>query len=63
MSTTEGLQVPLMPFSDVKGSAGTDAPAHAVSDVPNANDGVTLGDTVTLNVVLVAHCPAVGVNV
>jgi len=32
-------------------------------DVPKLKVGVMLGVTVTVNVVAVAHCPAVGVNV
>jgi hypothetical protein len=45
------------------GSKGTDAPAQIVSEFPKLNVGIILGFTVTLNVVAVAHCPAVGVNV
>ena len=63
MSTVEGLQVPLIELSDVVGSVGTIPPAHIVSVVPKLNVDVTLGVTVTVNVVATAHCPAVGVNV
>ena len=63
MSTVDGLQVPLIALSDVVGSAGTVPPAHITSVVPKLNVGVTLGVTVTVNVVGTAHCPAVGVNV
>ena len=63
MSTIDGLHVPLIALSDVVGSAGTVPPAHIVSVVPKLNVGVTLGVTVTVNVVGKAHCPAVGVNV
>ena len=52
-----------MPLSDVVGNAGTVAPAQIVSDVPKLNVGISLGVTVTVNVVLVAQSPAVGVNV
>ena len=38
-------------------------PAHIVSDVPKLKVGVTFGFTVTVNVAVVAHKPAVGVNV
>jgi hypothetical protein len=50
-------------LSDVAGKVGTAPPAHIVSEVPNANVGVMLGVTVTANVAVVAHNPAVGVNV
>ena len=63
LSTVEGLQVPLIALSDVVGSVGTIPPAHIVSVVPKLNVDVTLGVTVTVNVVATAHCPAVGVNV
>ena len=52
-----------MLLSDVVGKTGTVPPAHIVSEVPNANVGVMLGVTVTVNVVVVAHNPVVGVNV
>jgi hypothetical protein len=55
--------VPVIPLSDVLGKVGTDPPAHIVNEVPKLNVGVTLGLTVTLNVAVVAHCPASGVNV
>jgi hypothetical protein len=42
---------------------GTVPPTQIVSEVPNVNVGVILGVTVTVNVVVVAHNPAVGVNV
>jgi hypothetical protein len=61
--TVEGLHVPVTPFEDVVGNAGTPEPAQIVSEVPKPNTGVTFGFTVTVNVVGVAHCPAVGVNV
>jgi hypothetical protein len=50
-------------LSDVAGNVGTAPPAHIVKEVPNANVGVMLGVTVTVNVAVVAHNPAVGVNV
>jgi hypothetical protein len=63
LSIIEGLHVPLMLLTDVVGKEGTPVPEHMVSEVPNANVGVMLGVTVTVNVVVVAHNPAVGVNV
>ena len=38
-------------------------PAQMVRLVPKLNVGVTFGFTVTVNVVVVAHNPVVGVNV
>ncbi len=58
----EGLQVPVMPLVDVSGNIAAVAPAQIVCAVPKLNVGVRFGFTVTLNVVLVAHCPAEGVN-
>ena len=63
MSTTEGFHVPVIPLSDELGNAGTVPPAQIVSAVPKLNVGVIFGFTVTANVVVVAHNPAVGVNV
>jgi hypothetical protein len=63
LSTDDGLQLPVIPFVDVVVKVGTDAPAHMVVEVPKLNVGVIFGLTVTVNVVDVAHCPAVGVNV
>ena len=63
MSTTEGLHVPFIPFVDVVGNIGTLPPAQMVKLAPKLNVGVMFGLTVTLNDAVVAHCPAVGVNV
>ena len=63
MSTVEGLHVPVIALSEVPGSAGTAPPAHIVRAVPKLNVGVMFGFTVTVKVVVVAHKPAVGVNV
>src|SRR5215831_10535972 len=51
-----------MPLVDVVGNAGTVAPAQADTEVPKLNVGVTFGFTRTVNVCVVAHWPAVGVN-
>jgi hypothetical protein len=56
-----GLQVPVMPLVEVAGRTG--AVEFRQSDPIGSKVGVTSGSTVTLNVVVVAHCPAVGVNV
>ena len=63
LSTVAGLQEPVIPLSDVAGNAGTAAPAQMVNEVPKLKAGVILGLTVTVKVVVVAHCPAPGVNV
>ena len=56
-----GVQVPVMPLLDVVGNADKVAPEHIGATAVNV--GVTLGLTVIVNVAVVAHCPAVGVNV
>ena len=63
LSTVAGLHVPVIPLVDVAGKAGTLLPAQMVSELPKLNAGVTIGLTVTLNVVVVAQIPALGVNV
>ena len=61
--TAAGLHVPVIPFSEVEGKLGTVPSAQIVSDVPKSNVGITFGLMVTVNVVGVAHNPAVGVKV
>ncbi len=61
--TVAGLHVPAMPLSDVAGNVGTASPLQIVNAVPKLKLGVRTGLTVTVNVCVVAHCPAVGVNV
>ena len=61
--TTDGLHVPFNPLSEMPGNAGTVPPAQMVRFGPKLNVGVLLALTVTVNVVAVAHCPAVGVNI
>lgn len=56
-----GLQVPLIPLLDVVGNAASVAPEHIGATWVNV--GVMTGFTVMVIVVLVAHCPAVGVKV
>ena len=55
--------MPVIPFVDVVGKVGTLPPAQIVAVVPKLKVGVTFGLTVTVNVVVVPHCPAFGVNV
>ena len=59
--TTAGDQVPVMPLSDVVGNVGATEPEQIGATA--AKVGVTLGFTVTDNVVVVAHWPASGVKV
>ena len=50
-----------MPLVEVVGSGASVAPEQI--GVTAVNVGVTFGLTVIVNVVVVAHCPAVGVKV
>jgi hypothetical protein len=61
--TVAGLHVPVTPLLDVVGNAGTVDPIQMEALVPKLNVGVSIGFTVTVNVCVVAHTPAVGVNV
>ena len=56
-----GDQVPVIPLLEVVGNGVNAAPEQI--DATGLNVGVTFGVTVTVKVVVVAHCPAVGVNV
>ena len=56
-----GDQVPVIPFNDVAGNADKVPPEQIGATALNV--GVTLALTVIVNDVVVAHCPAVGVNV
>ena len=56
-----GAQVPVIPLVDVVGSVMAGAPSQIGAMA--AKVGVIFGLTVTDNVVVVAHCPAVGVKV
>ncbi len=59
--TTAGDQVPVMPFVDINGSTGATDPEQIGAMA--AKVGVTDGVTVISIDVVVAHCPASGVNV
>ena len=63
MLTVAGLHVPVTPLLDVVGNAGTVDPIQMEALVPKLNVGVSIGLTVTVNVCVVAHTPAVGVKV
>ena len=56
-----GAHVPVIPLLDVVGKAVSVAPEQIGATALNV--GVTFGLTVIVNVVVVAHCPASGVNV
>ena len=56
-----GVQLPVIPFSDVVGSAVSVAPEQIAAT--GLKVGVIFGLTVMVNVAVVAHCPAVGVKV
>jgi hypothetical protein len=59
--TAAGDQVPVMPLVDVVGNVGATEPEQIGATASKV--GVALGFTVTVNVAVVAHCPASGVNV
>jgi len=56
-----GDHEPVIPLLDVVGSADKVAPEQIGATALNV--GVIFGLTVMVSVVVVAHCPAVGVNV
>jgi hypothetical protein len=55
-----GDQVPVIPFVEVVGSVNV--PPEQIGAI-GLNVGVAGGPTFTVSVVVVAHCPAVGVKV
>ena len=59
--TVFGDQLPVIPFADFAGNAGTMLPLQIIGKA--AKVGVLLGVTVCVNVVVSAHCPAEGVNI
>ena len=56
-----GAHEPAMPLLEVVGNGVSVAPEQIGATAVNV--GVTFGLTVIVSVVVVAHCPAVGVNV
>ena len=56
-----GAQVPVIPLLEVVGN-GFNVPPEQIG-VTGVNVGVMFGFTVMVRVVVVAHCPAVGVKV
>ena len=61
MLTRAGLQVPVKLLLDVEGKTGLVAPEHIGAMAVKV--GTMFGLTVTVKVVVVAHCPASGVKV
>ena len=59
--SSAGDHAPVIPFNDVVGNGDNVAPEQIGATALNV--GVTLLLTVIVNVAVVAHCPAVGVNV
>ena len=59
--SSAGAHVPVMPLLEVVGRAVKVAPEQIGATAVNV--GVIFGLTVIVNVVVVAHCPAVGVKV
>ena len=59
--TVEGFHDPVIPFVDVVGRTGATLPAH--NGAIELNVGVILEVMLTVNVAVVPHCPASGVNV
>ena len=63
MLITAGLQLPVILFEDVAGNDGATLPSQIEKEAPKLKLGATIGFTVTAKLVVVAHCPALGVNV
>ena len=59
--TVAGFQVPAMPLVEVAGNIGGTEPVQI--GLTAAKVGVRFGLTVTVVVVLLAHCPTAGVNI
>jgi hypothetical protein len=59
--TVDGDQVPVMPLVEVVGNTGATDPVQ--TGFTGLNNGIVAGVIVTSSVTVVAHCPAVGVNV
>jgi hypothetical protein len=63
LSTIAGDHEPVMELLDEVGNVGTIPPEQILNVVPKLNVGVVCGVIVTVNVVVLAHCPASGVKV
>lgn len=58
---TAGDQVPEMPFNELVGRAAIVAPEQMA--LTGAKLGVRLGEMLMVNIVVLAHCPELGVKV
>ena len=56
-----GDHVPLIPFVEIKGKSGIISPAQY--GPTGMNVGIRFVSIIIVRTVVVAHCPAVGVNV
>ncbi len=63
LSTIAGDHEPERELLEEVGNEGTIPPEQILKVVPNENVGVVCGVIVTVNVVMLAHCPAPGVKV
>ena len=63
LSTIAGDQVPVIELFDMFGNVSTESPEQILKVVPKLNVGVICGVIVTVKVVLLAHCPVLGVKV
>ena len=63
LSTISGDHEPVMKLLDEVGNVGIIPPEQILKVVPKLNVGVVCGVIVTINVVVLAHCPALGVKV
>ncbi len=61
MLTVAGDQVPVIPLVEVVGKLGAGSPLQ-IGPI-TLNVGVSFGLTVKVSVLMLAHCPAVGVKV
>jgi hypothetical protein len=59
--SSAGDQIPVMPLVEVSGKGDSTAPGQIGATATNV--GTMFGLTVMVNVLVVAHCPAVGVKV
>ena len=55
--------MPVKPLSDVVTNVGTAAPAQMIRLLPKLKTGTMFCVTVTVKVVVTAHCPELGVKV
>ena len=61
--TTAGLQVPVIPFDEVFGNAGTASPTQNVVLLIKGNAGGMIGSTISVKEVPLIHPVVAGVNI